>query len=600
MSSNVQYIVGIDLGTTNTTVSYARKDASKRPQIEQFLIPQILQDESRGSQSLLPSFLYFPLEEEKAALDIESQVVVGQYAQRRSCEVAERCISSSKSWLSNSTISALDPFLPLEGGEVKMSPVACASEILKTILQGWNLSFPDAFLEHQEVYVTVPASFAPQARSYVTRAIEEIGLKATLIEEPQAALYAWLWDHDPEAGNKDESWKERFQVGDSLLVIDIGGGTTDFSLVRVAEDNKELTFSRVAVGPHLLLGGDNIDHALAQLLTERMSEKNIHLDEWQERMLVALARRGKEQLLNGRGKLQEIVLPGRGSKVIAKSLKTELLRDDIESICLDGFFPIVFWTDAPEQKVTSALRSVGLEYAHDPRITVHLVSFLRNELSSNGQIKMPKAVLFNGGTMKAGAFQKRIMENLNSWAKETGEATPELLGGVDLDFAVSKGAVSYGLSKIGYGMRIKSSLPRAYYVGIEEARPAIPGITPPISALCVAPIGMEEGTSQDVPGKRFSLVLGRPVQLKFFMSKEADGSESNQASTRAPYAGQVIKKSGSLYELHPIEANLERTDQDQETADVQLVSTVDELGTLKLSCKSDDGRTWNFEFHTRT
>ncbi len=559
-------IVGIDLGTTNTTVSYAFCKQDK-PEIILFPITQRLKDESVAQSFVLPSFLYFPLDEEMEALAC-STPIVGEYAQKRSGEVPERSISSSKSWLCQQN----QPLLPI-GGEKQLSAVDCAAEILKTIQTAWDQQFPDHPLKDQEVYVTVPASFVPHARALVQQAIEQIGLKAALIEEPQAALYAWLWSHN---------WKDRFQLSDSLLVVDIGGGTTDFSLVVAEEQDKNLSFSRVAVGPHLLLGGDNIDHTLAHFMVNRFSESGVQLDEWQERSLVALCRSAKEEILNSKAQKREIVLPGRGSKLIAKSLRAEITREEIERICLDGFFPTVSFNDELFKSTSSALKQVGLEYATDPRITAHLAAFLR----SNDQV--PTAVLFNGGTCKSQSFQRRVVENLNSWAESVDKKSPEVLTGADLDFAVSRGAVAYGLSKRGFGVRIKSNLAASYFVGIEEARPAIPGAPIPISALCVAPVGLEEGSAVNVPGLKLSLLVGRPVQLKFFMAEK-----------EYPI-GAFVKRLSNLQELHPIETQLEGSSSDQESVDVRLITEVDELGTLSLSCKSEDDRTWKFEFHTRT
>lgn len=559
-------IVGIDLGTTNTTVSYAFKGTDK-PEIALFPISQVLSNKSFGQSFVLPSVLYFPLQEEIEALS-SSDTIVGEFAQKRAGELPERSITSSKSWMCQH-----NPQLLPVGGEKQVSAVDCAAEILKQIQTSWDEQFPEQPLKDQEVYVTVPASFAPQARSFVQKAIEKIGLKATLIEEPQAALYAWLWAHN---------WKDRFQLSDSLLVIDIGGGTTDFSLVLAEEKDKNLSFSRVAVGPHLLLGGDNIDHALAYFVMNRFAEHGVQLDEWQERSLVALCRAAKEEILNSKLQKKEIVLPGRGSKLVAKSLKTEISRQEIERICLDGFFPTVPHTEEVLTRSPNALKQVGLDYAADPRITAHLADFLR----ANNTI--PTAVLFNGGTCKSQSFQDRIIENLNSWTDSLSKKHPEVLDGADLDFAVSRGAVAYGLSKRGFGVRIKSNLASSYFIGVEEARPAIPGAPIPITALCVAPLGLEEGATAQVPGQMLSLMVGRQVQLKFFM-----------AAKEYPI-GATLKRLSMLQELHPIETKLDGSLNDQETVDVRLITEVDELGTLSLSCKAEDNRTWKFEFHTRT
>jgi len=319
-------IIGIDFGTTNCTLAYAKD------KIEQFSIPQLISASETGLSLTLPSFIYFPLPEEKAA----NESFIGHYAKARGAEVPLRLISSAKSWLCHAGINRRESFLPLGEEEVKKSPVDACKDILLHLKNAWDekeTSFP--FVD-QQIFITVPASFDPSARQLILEAAELAGYpEVVLLEEPQAALYSWLHELGDE-------WRKHLSVGDQVLVVDIGGGTTDFSVVTVEDENGSMALQRVAVGNHLLLGGDNIDLALAYLVKEKLSEQGHEIDEWQLKAAAQSCRQAKEMFFGENPKkTQDIVIMGRGSRLIGKSLKVALDYEEVENLVVDGFFPMI-------------------------------------------------------------------------------------------------------------------------------------------------------------------------------------------------------------------------------------------------------------------
>jgi molecular chaperone DnaK (HSP70) len=596
-----EYIIGIDFGTTNCTMAYAKVGLEQ--EIVQFAIPQIIGAGNFGDSPALPSFLYFPLKEElekgvaNVTWDSSKKYCVGAFAKERGAEVPGRLIASSKSWLCHSGIDRREKLLPLgeeEENLLKLSPLEACAELLRHMREAWDAKNPKALLKKQQVLVTVPASFDPSARQLIQEAAEIAGFPPViLLEEPQAAFYSWLHD-------QSETWRSSLKVKDKILVVDIGGGTTDFSLIEVKEQEGNLTLERIAVGSHLLLGGDNIDLALAYFAKNKLEEQGHSIDDWQLQSLIHASRKAKEVLMGSNPPSQvDVTIMGRGSRLIGGALKATLSHQEIIRLIVDGFMPKV----APEEQSTiekkGGIQQTGLPYAQDARITCQLAKFLSQTGETNKQdlsaFILPTAVLFNGGTMKADALQERLVEVLNSWAKKLGQPSVTVLEKPDYDFAVSKGAVYYGLARTGKAIRIRSGTNRSYFIGVEEALPAVPGLSTPLRAVCVVPFGMEEGTEKELDNQNFALVLGEPATFRFF-SRAAPHLENGAQ----PVMGTSVKNwKTELTELHPIESHMDKGSEDGRTVQVTLESKVTELGVLELWCAAKDGRAWKLEFDLR-
>jgi molecular chaperone DnaK (HSP70) len=577
-SPGARYVVGIDLGTTNTAVAYAPL-AEEGAAVTAFPLPQLVAPGEIAARATLPSFLYLPgpeLAPEAARLPWGAPGwVVGTLAQQRGAEVPTRLVSSAKSWLCHGGVDRTAPILPVTGegdeGLTKVSPVEASARYLSHVRGAWDHQFAagGAPLAEQEILLTVPASFDAVARDLTVRAAAEAGLPhVTLLEEPQAAFYAWL-------SRKGDAWRKELEVGDVVLVCDVGGGTTDFSLIAAVDQASQggqegsLGLERVAVGDHILLGGDNMDLALAYRVKARLAESGHELDAWQMTALTHACRQAKETLLSGAAQTAPITILGRGSRVIGGSLRAELERADVEALLVDGFFPIVAAEARPERGRRAALRTLGLPYASDAAITRHLAAFV-------GAHRRATAVLFNGGVMKARLLQKRITETLDGWS-DSPEDDLKLLSGGDLDLAVAEGAAYYGLVRRGRGVRIRGGTARAYYLGIESTAPAVPGVAPPLRALCVAPFGMEEGTELTIDAPELGLVVGEPVEFRFLTS-------STRRDDRAGTFIDADRARDALTELAPVAATLEGGGPAGEIVPVTLRAKLDEVGTLQLDC----------------
>lgn len=592
------YIVGIDLGTTNSVVAYTKIEGA-RPQlpadgaagIHVLEIPQLVDAGVVDKRHLLPSFIMVPGEHEVAheslALPWQENVsmAVGEFAKQRGAELPHRLIASAKSWLCHAGVDRTSDLLPWESTDTssKMSPVAASAAILNHIRNAWNDSLGAADeglrLEHQEILLTVPASFDAVARELTVQAAHMAGLEqVTLLEEPQAAFYAWI-------EGTDGQWRDAISQGDLVLVCDVGGGTTDFSLINVTAEDGRLALERVAVGDHLLVGGDNMDLALAHTVSAQMAGQGQKLDAWQMRGLWHSCRNAKEQLLSDpNAKAHAITLLGRGSSLIGGMLKTELKRDQVENLLVEGFFPICASTAKPETPQQTGLQEVGLNYAADPAITRHLAGFL----GRYQQGRMPTAVLFNGGVMKAPAVRRRILEVIGSWDQGQTPSALREIASPHFDLAVARGAVYYGLARRGQGVRIRYGLNKSYYVGIAASMPAVPGIPAPTKALCVAPFGMEEGSRLQLEDREFALVVGAPVTFDLLAAPQ-----------RQDAAGAMVEDwQGELQFLANVEATLDG--EAGSVIPVTLEVQFTEVGTLELGCLSKaDGRRWRLEFNLR-
>ncbi|MEP6918367.1 MAG: Hsp70 family protein, partial [Acidobacteriota bacterium] len=532
--------------------------------------------------------------------------VVGELARKRGAENAMRLVASAKSWLSYGGASRTGAILPWGAPDEvpHLSPVEASSEYLRHLAAAFDRDVAggnaELALAKQDILLTVPASFDEEARELTLRAAKSAGLdRVTLLEEPQAAFYAWL----DAIGDR---WRKRIAVGDLILVCDVGGGTTDFSLITVSEQQGDLTLERVAVGEHILLGGDNMDLALARLLQQRLEGAGHKIDTWQLHTLWHQCRLAKEALLADPSQTERAVsLLGRGSRLVGATITTALTREDVDQVLREGFFPVVRSSDMPARQRRVGLQELGLPYAADAAVTRHLARFLSRQgdqavggsaaiRRGAGGLACPTHVLFNGGVMKAPALRARVIEVLSGWLRAEGfEPLDEshVLEAPDLDHAVAQGAAYYGLARRGRGIRIRSGAPRTYYVGIESAMPAVPGMTAPLKALCVVPFGMEEGTDASLPDREFGLIVGEPAEFRFLSS----------TVRKSDPVGALIEDWGDdLEELSPLEVTLQMDGLQDVTVPVTLESRVTEIGTMELWCVSRDrNQRWKLELNIR-
>lgn len=592
--TEANYIIGIDLGTSNTVVAYTEASVKKgeKADVSVFLIPQLISAGEVDRREILPSFIYLPGQHEhnETALSLpwndENSSAVGEMARNRGAEVPEKFISSAKSWLCNSMVNRTLPILPwgASADALKLSPVDASRMILTHIRDAWNHEIAgdihELRMENQEIFLTVPASFDADARELTVKAAREAGLEnVTLLEEPQAAFYSWI-------ASSGDNWRNLVKAGDSILICDIGGGTTDFSLIQVTDEGGDLGLERVAVGDHLLVGGDNMDLAMAYSAAASLAKKGAKLDSWQMRGLGQSCRAAKEKLLSS-PPVEEVPVAvlGRGSSLIGGTIKTSLARNEIENLVLQGFFPECRPTDSPAKARQSGLKEFGLSYEADPAITKHLARFLRRGGSSSEDMQLPTAVFFNGGVMKADAIRKRIMDVINSWG---GSGVREIEYS-NLDLSVAIGAAFYGFTRKTGGVRIRGGLGKTYYISIAASMPAIPGIPLPTKALCVAPFGMEEGTDAEVKDSDFVLVVGEEVHFDVLRS-------STRLEDRT---GDIVEDwHEEIEELVKIETVLDG--ETGEEVPVGIKVRVTEIGTLEFWCVSrKDERKWRLEFSVR-
>ncbi|MGB9990675.1 Hsp70 family protein [Massilia sp. SM-13] len=606
--SDPRYAIGIDLGTTHSALSYVDLGGSDGEKTSHGVlgIPQLTAPGTVEELPLLPSFLYLPHADELAPGDLalpwstSETSAVGDMARSRGATTPIRLVSSAKSWLCHPGVDRRAAILPTDAPEevAKVSPLEASTRYLQHLRKAWDAAYPEAPFAQQSVTVTIPASFDPGARELTAEAARAAGYdNATLLEEPQAALYSWIQ-------GSDGRWRKDVKPGDIILVVDVGGGTSDFSLIAILEREGKLEPHRVAVGDHILLGGDNMDLALAHLVSRKLAANGTQLDAWQLRALTYGCRSAKENLLaNASAESWPIVIPSRGSKLIGGSIRTELTRSEVSTFITDGFFPQVDAAARPAVRARAGLTQLGLPYAQDAAITRHLAAFLGRQVGATSELPgftpdpahsflHPSAVLFNGGVFKSELLTQRVMDTINSWLAGEGAPAARMLAGADLDLAVARGAAYYSYVRRGSGVRIRGGTARSYYVGIESAMPAIPGFEPPIEALCVAPFGMEEGSELELPGQEFGLVVGEPVHFRFFGS----------SVRRQDQIGQVLESwSGDeLVEMNEIQATLSPEGRlPGEVVQVRLHARASEAGTLELLAVARDGQRWKVEFDVR-
>ncbi len=585
---NPEFIIGIDLGTTNSIVAYTEASISedpqhddRKPEIRVLDIPQVISDGVVENRNILPSFIYLPANHEISDSGMslpwnrENKKIVGEFARDRGAEVPQRLISSSKSWLCNVMIDRNKSVLPWDSPDdiSKMSPVESSSLILQHIRDVWNhlmASDDDRLkIENQEIFLTVPASFDAVARELTLKAARQAGLSnVTLLEEPQAAFYSWI-----EASN--DQWRKKVKKGDRILICDVGGGTSDFSLIHVNEDNGDLVLERVAVGDHLLVGGDNMDLALAYSIAKKMADSGTRLDSWQMRGLVHSCRKAKEKVLSDpETEEHPVTILGRGSSLIGGTIKSSISKKEIENSIINGFFPACEISSVPMKTQKIGLAEAGLSYESDPAVSRHLANFLNHQKNdTDDSMALPTAVLFNGGVMKSDKVRKHITGILDSWGANDESNSIREINSEDLDLAVARGAAYYGLARRGRGVRIRGGLGRSYYIGIAASMPAVPGMPVPVKALCVASFGMEEGTDINLKNQEFVLAVGEPVRFDFFGS----------STRKKDIAGEIVEDwQDEIEEITSIETTLDG--EYGQFVRVSLEIKVTEIGTLELWC----------------
>lgn len=603
-----RFVVGIDLGTTNAAVAFIDTNKS-RPKVETFRVEQWVDFDTREARELLPSFYYQPTSDELRALSTNGEVepVVGCLARDRGLQLPGRQIASAKSWLCHDGVDREAPILPWQGDDdvVKLSPVEASSRYLGHIRAAWDKQHRNHPLAEQEVVLTLPASFDQVARQLTIQAAKLAGLpRVVLIEEPQAAFYAWLNLHQ-------DGWEQIVAPGQAILVCDIGGGTTDFTLIRVrhasqaaqefsfanADSNptrpKTMTLHRVAVGQHLILGGDNLDLALAKFAETKLG-KQLAPRAWDA--LRQACRVTKEVLLGDHPPATYTIhLPGTGSRLIGSGTQVEISAAEVEQVILDGFLPQCVLTDRP-QTAQVGFQEFGLPYAHDAAITRHLASFLWDhrtagrleeeaELSDQAAAR-PDWLLFNGGVLASSQIRERIQSSIALWFAGHGcpsDWQPQVLQGERLDLAVAHGAAYFGQVRRGQGVQIEAKLARSYYLTVSQDPPQV---------VCIIPGSASPGDKFRLDTIQMELAIGQPVQFPIFYS----------ATRLADEAGKCYEVDPQHFmQLPPIRTVLELPGKRrQERLPVFIEAELTQIGTLQIWCVSTDGQhRWALEFDVR-
>ncbi|MBV8488453.1 MAG: hsp70 family protein [Planctomycetaceae bacterium] len=600
-----RYIVGIDLGTTNCAVAYVDTKGRDRPaaDIRMFDVPQLVAPGETAPRAMLPSFLYLsggpelPPGAARLPWSDDGPQIIGEFARIQGARVPSRLVSSAKSWLCHSGVDREAGILPWGSPREikKVSPVEASAAYLRHIRDAWNFTFasnePALQLQQQEVVLTVPASFDEAARELTLEAAKKAELSSiTLLEEPQAAFYCWIVSHQ-------DRWQREVRAGELILVCDIGGGTTDFSLITVIETPTGPGFRRVAVGDHLMLGGDNIDLALAHHVEKKLGGVRLDTEQWSA--LRFACRTAKEKLLVEQQPPLErwpVTIAGRGSRIIGGSIQSELTRQEVISIALDGFFPQVPRGQDPLRGARSGLREFGLPFVADPAVLKHLSAFLRrHRAEAVGQAgnhavdrpARPDALLFNGGALTPESVRNRIVEVLTSWfSDDSGLAyAPRVLTNVSLDLAVAQGAAYYGVVRRGGGIRIGGGTARSFYVGLDTRNTARPW-------MCVVPRDSQEGDDITIAGHDFDLLMGQPVVFPLASSSVRPDDRPGDLVAADP---------DSIRELPPLQSLMRVGRKAKaERVPVSLAARVTEVGTIELWCQSrTDERRWRLQIQLR-
>jgi hypothetical protein len=625
-SAAARYVVGFDLGTTNSAVTYV--DTAEEPwRIKTFAVPQVVAPGQIEARETLPSFHYQAAASELAPGALrcpwqkaEPNYAVGFFARDQGALAPGRLINSAKSWLCHTGVDRTAPLLPWQGAvDVdRLSPVEVSSRYLAHVRDAWNARFPRHPLAEQDFVLTLPASFDEVARELTVRAAALAGLpRVVLIEEPQAAFYAWIYAHA-------DDWDRLVEPGQKILVCDIGGGTSDFTLIRVRRgEGGKVQFHRVAVGDHLILGGDNFDLALAKHVEQKLGK----LEPRQWAVLVRICRAVKETLLGPEAQEHlTLTLPGSGSKLLGAGVQVELTGQQVRDVLVEGFLPPVALDEKPVTR-RSGFQEFGLPFAPDAAITRYLAAFLTAHRhvameESEGPLDhdpaRPDVVLFNGGVFESPLLRERLLEVLASWFDGSHEENsrgltapggspteqaiswrPIVLDNDRLDLAVARGAAYYGMVRRGQGVRIAAGLARTYYIGVESAAAAEPPSplsslpSPLLSAVCVLPAGIEPGHDVELADRRFDLLVSEPAEFPLFVS-----------STRlTDKPGELVPIDRErMTPLPPMRTVLRTRKKDSsETVGVTLHARLTEIGTLDLWCSEIGGRrSWRLQFDVRS
>ncbi len=596
-----RYIVGIDLGTTNCAVAYVDTKGRERPtaDVRAFEVAQLVAAGESAPRAMLPSFLYLPGLHElpEGATRVpwrgDGDRIVGEFARVQGARVPGHLVASAKSWLCHPGVDREAAILPwgAPAEARKVSPVEATADYLAHVRDAWNDRFAkeDANhrLERQEVILTVPASFDEAARELTVAAAKAAGIdRPVLLEEPQAAFYCWILTHQ-------DVWQREVRAGELILVCDIGGGTTDFSLITVVETPEGPGFRRVAVGDHLMLGGDNIDLALAHRVEKKLGSARLDSEQWSA--LRYSCRTAKEKLLSDLpADRWPVTIAGRGSRIIGGSLQSELTRDEVLDVVLGGFFPLSTAGEDPIKAGRSGLQEFGLPFVSDPAISRHLAAFLRRhkgEVAGQGgpaEIPArPDAILFNGGALTPTLLRDRVVEVIRSWfaGEDEGKYAPRVLANASLDLAVAHGAAYYGVVRRGGGIRIGGGTARSFYVGFQGGSAGKPW-------LCVVPRDAQEGDEITIDRHDFDLLMGQAVAFPL--------ASSSVRPQDAP-GDLVALDPDSIRELPPL-VGLMRVGRKAkaERVPVRLAAGVTEVGTVELWCQSRlDDRRWRLQIQLR-
>ncbi|MBA4186419.1 MAG: molecular chaperone DnaK [Planctomycetaceae bacterium] len=590
-----RYLVGIDLGTTNTAVAYV-DTASKAvggPKLNTFNVPQVVAAGQVQHLPLLPSFLYLPGQHDLAPGSIDlpwkktPPDTVGVFARNHGAKVPGRQVTSAKSWLSHPGVDRSAPLLPWAAPPdvPRLSPLEVSAKYLRHLVEAWNAAHgrkPEDYLQEQTVVVTVPASFDDVARNLTAEAAKQAGLKnVTLLEEPQAAFYAWLGTHSPaEAG--------MLKPGMRCLVVDVGGGTSDFSLIRAGEEKGELTFARDAVGDHLLLGGDNMDLALAKAVEAKLPSGR--LDAAQFGSLVQACRAAKEALLASPPPPSfPVTVMGRGRSVVGGTVSVNITPDDVKAAIFEGFFPPAAFDSETTRGARAGLQEMGLPYVSDAAVSKHLAAFLRQHVPTGDPVD---AILFNGGVFQPEVLRERVVDVMRPWFdRDAAKWDPLILTSPSLDLAVAWGAAYFAWLKHSGGKRIGGGIPRSYYIAVETDTPGRGVHAHSIPVLCVVPRRMQEGDEVKMPSPVLELALGQPVLFPLYTSTVRGDDKPGQVLRLPPE---------SLLPLPPLHTVLrggKRTGVKQ--VPVTLAAKCTEIGTLELYCETKEGNRWRLEFNVR-
>ena len=606
-SIDKRFVVGIDLGTTNCAVAYADLQGEKdaKSNIRLFKIPQLTGPGEVSRLSVLPSFLYLP-----GAYDLSAEAIqlpwpvssaasdrhqfVGAFARDHGAKIPSRLVSSAKSWLCHPHVDRKARILPWGSGDdvAGISPVQATAAYLEHIKAAWN-SFrgedEDQYLENQLIILTVPASFDEVARELTVEAAAMAGLNAvTLLEEPLAAFYSWLI-------RNENRWSRFVSPGELILVCDVGGGTTDFTLISLREADGSPRFERIAVGDHLILGGDNMDLALARSIEMRLGKTAMLAgDRW--KTLCHQCRQAKEMLLDGKASSRKITIMGEGSRLISGTLSADLDSGSVGQTLMEGFFPLL---DAePRQTASSSRKGItefGLPYEQEPAITRHLGWFLDRHQPEVSQYSGkpfigPDCILFNGGALKPPVIQERIRQAIRRWFHQDDVALPRVLENPDPDLAVALGAAYYGLVKTGRGVRVGSGSARSYYIGVSTGAEETDG-TDSRQAICLVERGLDEGSQIQLQDRDFQVLTNQPVSFDLYSSSFRSGDRS----------GHLVAVDDSLTRLPSIQTVIQYGKKGEQIGiPVAIEAGYTEIGTLALWCHSriSDHR-WKLQFQLR-